>query len=53
MNVHEFVLPLKSVAVSVTVIAPVPDTVVPDTGDCVTTTDAAGVQLSFFVASVV
>ena len=29
-------LPFPSLAVSVTVVAPTPDTVVPETGDCVT-----------------
>ena len=41
-------LPLASVAVSVTVVVPTPETEVPAAGDCVTVTDK---QLSAVVAS--
>ena len=48
LNVQFAVLPLASVAVSVTVVVPTPLTAVPAAGDCVTVTAE---QLSAVVAS--
>ena len=44
-------LPLASVTVKVTTVAPTPDTAVPTAGDCVTVNDPAAVQLSARVAN--
>ena len=38
LKVHEVLLPLASVAVSVTTVVPTPETEVPETGDCVIVT---------------
>ena len=51
LNVHDEKFELASVAVSVIVVVPVPETVVPAMGDCVTVIDPVAVQLSLFVAS--
>ena len=49
VQVEEF--PAASVAVSVMVVEPTPETEEPIAGDCVTTIEAEGVQLSLTVAS--
>ena len=51
VNVQLAVFPDPSVAVSVTVVVPTPDTIAPTAGDCVTVMDPVAVQLSAFVAS--
>ena len=50
VNVQLLLLPAASVAVKVTVVVPVPDSIVPAAGDCVMVIAPAAVQLSLTVA---
>jgi hypothetical protein len=53
LNVQFAVFPDGSVAVSVTMVVPVPLTIVPAAGDCVTVTNDAATQSSETVAKLV
>jgi hypothetical protein len=53
LNVQVDAFPAASVAVSVTVVVPVPDTTVPAVGLCVMVIDPGAVQLSLTTAKAV